>query len=90
MGLSEYVRAIRRHWWFLLVASLVAVIGAGPIGLSAVMTAQLYGPSRVVALALDEARLARAREFGATDTVDSSAADWRERVLALTDATAGR
>ncbi len=64
---------------------VVAVIGAGPIGLSAVMTAQLYGPSRVVALDLDEARLARAREFGATDTVDSSAADWRERVLALTD-----
>ena len=31
MGLSEYVRAIRRHWWFLLVASLMAVIGAATI-----------------------------------------------------------
>lgn len=64
---------------------VVAVIGAGPVGLSAVMTSQLYGPSRVVAVDLDDARLARAKEFGATDTVNSGQADWAERVLALTD-----
>src|SRR5690606_2620836 len=50
---------------------VVAVVGAGPVGLSVVMTAQLYGPSRVIAIDLDDARLARARSFGATDTVNS-------------------
>ena len=64
---------------------VVAVVGAGPVGLSAVMTAQLYGPSRIIALDLDDARLARAADFGATDTVNSGQADWKERVLALTD-----
>ncbi|MEV1128460.1 zinc-dependent alcohol dehydrogenase family protein [Agromyces sp. NPDC049794] len=64
---------------------VVAVIGSGPVGLAAVMTSRLYGPSRVVAIDLDDARLARAREFGATDTVNSGAGDWKERVLATTD-----
>ena len=64
---------------------VVAVIGSGPVGLAAVMTARLYGPSRVVAIDLDDARLARAREFGATDTVNSGAGDWKEQVLATTD-----
>ncbi len=64
---------------------VVGVVGAGPVGLSAVMTAQLYGPSRVIAIDLDDARLARAKDFGATDTVNSGQSDWREQVLALTD-----
>ncbi len=64
---------------------VVAVVGAGPVGLSAVMTSQLYGPSKVVAIDVDDARLARAKEFGATDTVNSSNPDWRERTVALTD-----
>ncbi|CAM5394504.1 Alcohol dehydrogenase OS=Leifsonia shinshuensis OX=150026 GN=HNR13_000987 PE=3 SV=1 [Leifsonia shinshuensis] len=49
------------------------------------MTAQLYGPSQVVAIDLDDARLARAADFGATHTVNSGHADWKEQVLALTD-----
>ncbi len=64
---------------------VVAVIGAGPVGLSVVMTARLYGPSKIIAIDLDDARLARAKDFGATDTVNSGDADWREKVLALTD-----
>jgi alcohol dehydrogenase len=64
---------------------VVAVVGAGPVGLSAVMTAQLYGPSRVIAIDLDESRLRRASDFGATDTVNSGKADWKEQVMALTD-----
>ncbi|MES2094873.1 MAG: zinc-dependent alcohol dehydrogenase family protein [Actinomycetota bacterium] len=64
---------------------VVAVIGSGPVGLSAVMTARLYGPSKVIAIDLDNARLARAKDFGATDTVNSGDADWKEQVLALTD-----
>ena len=64
---------------------VVAIIGSGPVGLSAVMTARLYGPSKVIAIDLDNARLARAADFGATDTVNSGDADWKEQVLALTD-----
>ena len=64
---------------------VVAVIGAGPVGLSSVMTARLYGPSKIIAIDLDSARLTRATDFGATDTVNSGDADWKEQVLALTD-----
>lgn len=64
---------------------VVAVIGSGPVGLAAVMTASLYGPSKVIAVDLDAARLKRAADFGATDTVKSDAADWKEQILALTD-----
>ena len=64
---------------------VVAVIGSGPVGLSAVMTARLYGPSKVIAIDLDNARLARASEFGATDTVNSGDPNWKDQVLALTD-----
>ena len=64
---------------------VVAVIGSGPVGLSAVMTAALYGPSKIISIDLDDARLKRASDFGATDTVNSGDADWKKQVLALTD-----
>jgi alcohol dehydrogenase len=64
---------------------VVAVIGSGPVGLSAVMTARLYGPSKIIAIDLDAGRLARAQDFGATETVNSGDPDWKEQVLALTD-----
>jgi len=68
---------------------VVAVIGAGPVGLSAVMTAGLYGASRIVAIDLDENRLAQAKVFGATDTISSGAAGWQEELLAMTDGAMG-
>jgi alcohol dehydrogenase len=64
---------------------VVAVVGAGPVGLAAMMTASLYGPARVIALDLDDNRLKQSRQFGATDAVNSGDPDWREQVLALTD-----
>lgn len=64
---------------------VVAVVGAGPVGLAAMMTAHLYGAAKVIALDLDANRLDQALKFGATDTVVSSASDWLEQVLALTD-----
>ena len=63
----------------------VAVVGAGPVGLAAMMTAGLYGAARVIALDLDANRRDQALSFGATDSVDSGAADWREQVMAMTD-----
>ncbi|NMM18253.1 MAG: zinc-dependent alcohol dehydrogenase family protein [Phycicoccus sp.] len=63
----------------------VAVVGAGPVGLSVMATAALYGAAQVIAIDLDEGRLAFAKEIGATHGVNSGDADWREQVLALTD-----
>ena len=64
---------------------MVAVVGAGPVGLAAIMTAGLYGPSRIIAIDLDENRLEQAKTFGATDGVNSGDADWKEQVCAMTD-----
>ncbi|WAB80384.1 zinc-dependent alcohol dehydrogenase family protein [Microcella daejeonensis] len=64
---------------------VVAVIGAGPVGLAAMTTAALYGPSRVIAVDIDANRVEQAKRFGASDGVLSSDADWKDQVLALTD-----
>jgi alcohol dehydrogenase len=64
---------------------VVAVVGAGPVGLSAMMTAGLYGASRVIAIDLDENRLLQATSFGATDSVNSGNAGWKDEVMAMTD-----
>lgn len=64
---------------------VVAVIGAGPVGLASMMTAGLCGAATIIAIDLDLGRLEQAKSFGATDTVNSGAADWKEQVLALTD-----
>jgi alcohol dehydrogenase len=64
---------------------VVAVIGAGPVGLAAIATAGLYGAATIVAVDVDTNRLEASRGFGATATVDSSASGWKDQVLALTD-----
>jgi len=53
----------------------VAVVGAGPIGLATVMTAKLYTPARVIAIDLADARLERAREFGADVMINNGRED---------------
>jgi len=63
----------------------VAVVGAGPIGLAAILTAKLYTPSRIVAIDLADARLARALEFGADDAVNNGRDDPVEAIRTLTD-----
>lgn len=64
---------------------VVAVIGAGPVGLACVATAGLYGAGSIVALDIDENRLTQARAFGATHTVRSDRSNWRDEVLSVTD-----
>ncbi|WP_157634104.1 alcohol dehydrogenase catalytic domain-containing protein, partial [Burkholderia ubonensis] len=48
----------------------VAIVGAGPIGLAALLTAQFYSPGRIIMIDPDRNRLDVARRFGATDCVD--------------------
>jgi alcohol dehydrogenase len=62
----------------------IAVVGAGPIGLATIMTAKLFTPSRIIAIDLAPARLEKAREFGADDTIDNGVEDPIARVMELT------
>jgi len=64
---------------------VVAVVGAGPVGLAAMMTAGLYGAGRVIAIDLDDNRLAQATRFGATDSVNSGSAGWKDKLMVMTD-----
>jgi alcohol dehydrogenase len=62
----------------------VVVVGAGPIGLATIMTAQLFTPARIIAVDLDDARLARAKEFGADVVINNGREDAVGRILELT------
>ena len=64
---------------------VVAVVGAGPVGLAVIATAKLYGAAKVIAVDLDANRVEQARKFGATHGVNSGDADWREQIMAQTD-----
>ena len=65
---------------------VVAVVGAGPIGLSAITGAQLFSPSHIVAIDLSDARLEAARKFGADVVVNNSRED---PLTAIKDLTGG-
>ena len=62
----------------------VAIIGAGPVGLAALLTAQLYAPAELIVLDLDDNRLDAARALGATQVVNCVDGRGAEGVLALT------
>lgn len=64
---------------------VVAVVGAGPIGLSAIMGARLYSPAHIVAIDLVATRLEAAKQFGADVVVNSTHEDPLAAVLSLTD-----
>jgi alcohol dehydrogenase len=62
----------------------VAIVGAGPIGLAAVMTAKLYTPARIIVIDMDDNRLAKAKEFGADVTINNGREDAVAMVFKLT------
>ena len=49
----------------------IAIVGAGPVGMSALLTAQFYSPSKIIMIDLDDNRLQLAKELGATHTINS-------------------
>jgi alcohol dehydrogenase len=63
----------------------VAIVGAGPIGLAAILTAKLYTPGRIVAIDLADSRLDGARRFGADTTINNGLEDAVAQVMELTD-----
>ena len=64
--------------------SSVAIVGAGPIGLAALLTAQFYAPAEIIMIDLDENRLDVAKRFGATAGINSADGKAVETVMKLT------
>jgi alcohol dehydrogenase len=65
----------------------VAIVGAGPVGLAALLTAQFYSPSEIIMIDMDDNRLDVAKKFGATRTVNSKDGKANEKVMELTGKT---
>jgi alcohol dehydrogenase len=66
---------------------IVAIIGSGPIGLSALLTAQLYSPAKIIMVDLDHYRLEAAKKLGASEVINSknlSEEELEKRILNLT------
>jgi alcohol dehydrogenase len=62
----------------------VAIVGAGPVGLAALMTARFYSPSELIMVDLDDNRLEVSRKFGATKMVNSSDGKAAARIMEMT------
>jgi len=63
----------------------VVIVGAGPIGMAALLTAQFYSPGKVIMVDVDANRLAVAMQFGATHTLNPVEDDVVARIFELTD-----
>jgi alcohol dehydrogenase len=63
----------------------VAIVGAGPIGLAVLLTAQFYTPAEIMMVDVDDNRLQVAKTFGATQIINSARENAIEKILGLTD-----
>ena len=63
----------------------IAIVGSGPIGLAALLTAQFYSPAEIIMIDPDDNRLEVARTFGATKTINNSTTDVAKEILRLTN-----
>jgi len=62
----------------------VAIVGAGPVGMAVLLTAQFYSPAAIIMIDLDDKRLATAKELGATELINSADGNAAKRVMELT------
>jgi alcohol dehydrogenase len=63
----------------------IAIIGAGPVGMAALLTAQFYSPAEIIVIDVDDNRLNVAKTFGATQTINSSDGKAVEQLMKLTN-----
>ncbi len=63
----------------------VAIVGAGPVGLAVLLTAQFYSPAAIFMIDLDDKRLAVAKKFGATNLINSSDGHAAHQVMQMTE-----
>ncbi len=64
---------------------VVAVIGAGPVGLSAIVGSRLFSPSQIISIDLAATRLDAAKRFGADVIINNSLEDPKRKIDELTD-----
>jgi alcohol dehydrogenase len=64
---------------------IIAIVGAGPIGIAALLTSQFYTPAEIIMIDLDDNRLNVAKTFGATHTINSSTENVMEKIMGLTN-----
>lgn len=63
---------------------IVAIVGAGPVGMAALLTSRFFSPSEIIMIDVDESRLSMAKKLGATKTINSACGNVAEIVLAQT------
>jgi alcohol dehydrogenase len=63
----------------------VAIVGAGPVGLAVLLTAQFFSPAAIFMIDLDDNRLATAKKFGATNVINSADGHAADQVMKLTE-----
>jgi alcohol dehydrogenase len=63
----------------------VAIVGAGPVGIAVLLTAQFYSPAAIYMIDLDDKRLAVAKKFGATTLINSGDGQAAQHVMELTE-----
>ncbi len=63
----------------------VAILGAGPVGLAALLAAQFYAPGEIIVVDLDDNRLQKAKDLGATVTINNADGRAAEKILELTN-----
>jgi len=64
--------------------SIVAIVGAGPVGMAALLTAQFFSPAEIIMIDLDDNRLEVAKRFGATTIVNSADGKAVDTILNMT------
>jgi alcohol dehydrogenase len=64
---------------------VLAIVGAGPIGMAALLTAQFYNPSEIIMVDMDDYRLALAKTFGATHTINTTSLNAVDEIMKLTN-----
>lgn len=62
----------------------IAIVGAGPVGMAALLTAQFYSPAIIYMIDIDDNRLDLAKKFGATHTINSGKEDAVKRIMSET------
>ncbi len=63
---------------------MVAIVGAGPIGLATLMTSQFYSPAGIIMIDMDQNRLEVSKKFGATKLINNSDGKAIEKVMEIT------
>ena len=64
--------------------STIAIVGSGPIGLAALLTAQFYSPAQIIVVDMDDNRLQMATRFGATSVINNKDGKAVDKILTMT------